>query len=202
MSLAISEETLQNFLTILPAVLYEYVLYEDHSGEFLYMSPTAKNILGYDAEYFVEDIRNFWGLVHPEDVIRLSEEDVSANQQNEFFVSEVRFSVSGNKERWIRLSSKPTDKKKKNSVIWSGYITDVTEVKNMETERDVLAGSLSDVQDELTTLKNIISICAYCKKIRDDDGTWERLEEYFMKHSDAEFSHGICPTCIEKERYK
>lgn len=200
MPLSIPDDTLCDFLTFLPAVLYEYVLYEDKSSEFLYMSPTAKEILGHDAEDFMLDTGNFWTLVNPDDIARLYEDDVSANKDNEFFVSEIRFMVSENNERWIRMSSKPTDKKKNNSVIWSGYITDITEIKNAQKERDVLAGSLHDVQEELSDLKKIISICAYCKNIRDDNGTWERLEEYVLKHSDAEFSHGICPDCLEKAR--
>lgn len=197
---SISDDTLRSFLTILPAVLYEYVLYDDKSSEFLYMSPRAKDILGHDAQDFMEDTGNFWALVNPEDIARLYEDDVTANEGNEFFVTEIRFMVSENNERWIRMSSKPTDKKKNNCVIWSGYITDITEIKNAQNERDKLADSLHDVQEELSDLKKIISICAYCKNIRDDDGTWERLEEYVLKHSDAEFSHGICPSCLEKQR--
>jgi hypothetical protein len=48
-------------------------------------------------------------------------------------------------------------------------------------------------------LEGIIPICAYCKKIRDDQDDWHRLENYITDHSEAQFSHGICPTCFEKE---
>ncbi len=51
---------------------------------------------------------------------------------------------------------------------------------------------------ELKTLRGIIPICAHCKNIRDDAGSWQQMEEYISEHSDAEFSHGICPTCVEK----
>lgn len=51
---------------------------------------------------------------------------------------------------------------------------------------------------ELNTLKGIIPICSYCKNIRTDKGDWEKVEAYVRKHSDAKFSHGICPEC-EKE---
>jgi len=47
-------------------------------------------------------------------------------------------------------------------------------------------------------LKGMIPICYSCKKIRDDKGYWERIEEYISKHSDAQFSHGICPDCLKK----
>ncbi|MBF0467711.1 MAG: hypothetical protein HQK61_02305 [Desulfamplus sp.] len=51
--------------------------------------------------------------------------------------------------------------------------------------------------DEIKTLRGIIPICASCKKIRDDKGIWEQIETYIRAHSDAEFSHGICPECIK-----
>lgn len=51
---------------------------------------------------------------------------------------------------------------------------------------------------ELKTLRGIIPICSHCKNIRDDEGSWHQLEEYICSQSDAEFSHGICPPCVEK----
>lgn len=53
--------------------------------------------------------------------------------------------------------------------------------------------------DEIKTLKGILPICSYCKKIRDDSGYWSQLETYIRERSDADFSHGICPDCM-KER--
>lgn len=58
--------------------------------------------------------------------------------------------------------------------------------------------SLEKALSEIRTLKGIIPICAYCKGIRDDQGSWKRLEEYISEHSDAEFSHGICHHCLKK----
>ncbi len=58
--------------------------------------------------------------------------------------------------------------------------------------------ALNETIGELKTLRGIIPICASCKKIRDDSGSWNMLEAYITKHSLAEFSHGICPDCVEK----
>jgi len=52
--------------------------------------------------------------------------------------------------------------------------------------------------DEIETLRGIVPICAYCKKIRDDDGYWNQVEKYVSKHTGAKFSHGICPACFEE----
>jgi HAMP domain-containing protein len=52
--------------------------------------------------------------------------------------------------------------------------------------------------DEIKTLRGIIPICSSCKKIRDDKGYWNQIETYIRKHSDADFSHSICPACAKK----
>jgi hypothetical protein len=52
--------------------------------------------------------------------------------------------------------------------------------------------------DEVRTLRGILPICAKCKNIRDDKGYWSQIESYIRDHSEAEFSHGICPACAKK----
>jgi CheY-like chemotaxis protein len=65
----------------------------------------------------------------------------------------------------------------------------------METERKELMRKLQAALDEIKTLSGIIPICASCKKIRNDSGYWEAVEDYIEHHSDAQFSHGVCPEC-------
>jgi hypothetical protein len=59
---------------------------------------------------------------------------------------------------------------------------------------------LHSAQNDIKTLKGFIPICARCKKVRDDEGFWNQIESYISKHSEAQFSHGICPECA-KELY-
>jgi hypothetical protein len=63
--------------------------------------------------------------------------------------------------------------------------------ETLEKERDNLKKAL----DEITTLRGIIPICAWCNKVRNDKGSWDMLERYVSDHTDAKFSHGICPEC-------
>lgn len=56
---------------------------------------------------------------------------------------------------------------------------------------------LQEAIDSVRTLKGLIPICSSCKKVRDDGGYWDQLESYFIKYSNAEFSHGICPECAK-----
>jgi len=60
-------------------------------------------------------------------------------------------------------------------------------------------GQLQEALNEVKTLRGIIPICSYCKKIRDDKGFWNQLEAYIHSHSEAEFSHGACPECYKKQ---
>lgn len=67
-------------------------------------------------------------------------------------------------------------------------------------EKSVLINKLQKALSEMKTLKGIIPICSHCKKIKDDKGLWNQLEKYIAHHSDAHFSHSICPACF-KEYY-
>ncbi len=68
----------------------------------------------------------------------------------------------------------------------------------MESERKELTKKLQEALDEIKTLKGIIPICAACKKIRNDVGFWQSVEQYVEQFTDAQFSHGICPECLNR----
>ena len=64
-----------------------------------------------------------------------------------------------------------------------------------------LAAKVEELQkafDQIKTLRGIVPICASCKKIRDDQGFWNKVEVYISEHTEAEFSHGMCPECMAK----
>lgn len=56
------------------------------------------------------------------------------------------------------------------------------------------------LQAEIMTLRGIVPICSHCKKVRDDSGFWQQVESYVSSHSEAEFTHGICPDCMKEVR--
>ncbi|OPY92908.1 MAG: putative diguanylate cyclase YegE [Syntrophaceae bacterium PtaU1.Bin231] len=72
---------------------------------------------------------------------------------------------------------------------------DITLRRQAQEEREQLIAELQKALSEVKTLSGLIPICASCKKIRDDRGYWNQIESYIREHSDAEFSHGICPDC-------
>ncbi len=68
----------------------------------------------------------------------------------------------------------------------------------LRNELEKKVNELEIALEEIKTLQGIIPISSCCKKIRDDKGYWERIETYISKHSEAAFSHGICPACAKK----
>jgi len=63
------------------------------------------------------------------------------------------------------------------------------------TKEQELSASLEQALGEIKTLRGILPICMHCKRISDDLGQWEQIEEYVRQHSHAEFTHGLCPEC-------
>ena len=70
--------------------------------------------------------------------------------------------------------------------------------KHVEEDREQLIVDLQDALARIKTLHGLIPICAGCKKIRDDQGYWNQIEGYIRKHSEAEFTHSLCPECADQ----
>ena len=94
-----------------------------------------------------------------------------------------------------------------NALITSEKLKLEIENKNIELEQKVVERTktlhdtnkqLSTAMSEIKTLSGCLPICSSCKKIRNNDGTWEQVELYVKKNSTADFTHGICPECSDK----
>ena len=77
-------------------------------------------------------------------------------------------------------------------------IRDVTAAKKSEKERERLIVELQEALGEVRALSGLLPICSSCKKIRDDKGYWNQIESYIRDHSEAQFSHSICPECARE----
>jgi CHASE3 domain sensor protein len=75
---------------------------------------------------------------------------------------------------------------------------DAFERNRLTAERERLIQDLRDALAEVKQLQGILPICSYCKHIRNDQNSWQQVESYVADHTDATFSHGICPSCYEK----
>ena len=77
-------------------------------------------------------------------------------------------------------------------------IQDITARKQAQREREELIDQLREALDSVKVLQGLLPICAGCKKIRDDGGYWNEMEVYIQQHTNAHFSHGICPHCVQQ----
>ncbi|MBL6996376.1 PAS domain S-box protein, partial [Desulfobacula sp.] len=98
--------------------------------------------------------------------------------------------------RDVEIHSSPITFEEKKLIF--AIIHDISERKTAEREREALIVDLQKALGEVKQLSGLLPICAKCKKIRDDNGYWNQIEGYIQKHSDAQFSHGMCPECSDE----
>jgi PAS domain S-box-containing protein len=78
------------------------------------------------------------------------------------------------------------------------HLSDITEHRRAHGEREKLIARLEEALAQVRALRGLLPICASCKRIRDYAGRWRGMEEYVTSHSNAEFSHGLCPECSKR----
>ena len=105
---------------------------------------------------------------------------------------------SRNQKIVVEVSAYPVTDSKGEIVKYVHVAKNITQRKQMEQERERLIDDLHKALANVKQLSGLLPICASCKKIRDDKGYWNQIEAYIRDHSEAQFSHGICPDCAEK----
>jgi len=99
---------------------------------------------------------------------------------------------------WLENIIYPIFSKNAPTTMLAIFSRDITARKHYVQERENLIERLQDYVSKIKTLSGLIPICSSCKRVRGDDGYWGQLEVYISDHSDAEFSHGLCPECAKK----
>jgi hypothetical protein len=111
---------------------------------------------------------------------------------------EIKNIISGTDLKYIEITSSTLMNETGKAIAGVEIVRDVTERKQMEDEKEKLISELKEALNRIRTLKGLIPICAWCKKVRDDHGYWKRVEKYIEEHSEASFTHSICPRCLKK----
>ncbi|MGM0601067.1 MAG: ABC transporter substrate-binding protein [Candidatus Rifleibacteriota bacterium] len=195
-----SRRRFAEMLQDLPGMAYRCKYDENWTME--YISKGCFELTGY---YPDELKRNklvaYQDLIVPEDRDKVFEAVKNSFHKSEHFKTTYRIKCKDSTIKWVWEQGRfiSSSSATQNYQI-AGFITDVTESKTLEQEREKLIEELKQAITEIKTLKGILPICSSCKKIRDDKGYWEKLENYIKLNSDAEFSHGLCPDCL-KELY-
>jgi PAS domain S-box-containing protein len=158
-------------------------------------------IIGYTLEELSPITTDTWlKFVHPDDVHIVDDLLIKHfNKELEYYECEMRLRHKNGNWVWVLDRGKVvTWTQDGKPLLMSGTHQDITLRKQAEAEREQLINELKTALADVKTLSGLLPICASCKKIRDDNGYWQQVEGYIQKHSDAKFTHGMCPDCIVK----
>jgi hypothetical protein len=136
--------------------------------------------------------RPFIEFVHPDDRARTLNQNGKVRGGGQALEFENRYLCKDGSFRWLRWNATPDYSQQ---LIYS-VARDVTTTKLAETERELLLSELQSALVEIKVLQEILPICSYCRKVRDDDDYWHTVESYISHHTKTRFSHGVCPDCM------
>jgi PAS domain S-box-containing protein len=111
--------------------------------------------------------------------------------------TETKVTVHG-EAHYFDLTVEPLHDHKGNCVGLTCAATDITQLKLGALEQKRLIAELQEALDMVKLLSGLLSICASCKRIKDERGEWQQMESYIQSHSEATFTHGVCPDCLRK----
>lgn len=163
-------------------------------------SPAWSEMLGFAPDEVGSSLVDWRALVHPDD-LAVVEERASLHESGATPVFEVehRMRTRDGGWRWILNWGRIVERDSGGRPLRAlGTHLDITRRKQAELDRDRLVQALEASLAAVQSLPSLIPICASCKKIRDECGTWTPIEAYIVAHSQASFSHGLCPGCAER----
>jgi len=166
-------------------------------GTIHYESPSIERLLGYSPDELIG--KKAFRMVHPDDLSRVMDA-FSELIRDPMRSLSLTFRYKHKNGLWRMIES--TGSNQLLNPVIAGIVVnsrDVTERRRTEEERENLIRKLNDALAKIKTLKGLLPICAWCKKIRDDGGYWKKVETYIKEHSEAFFTHCICPECLKKE---
>ena len=160
------------------------------NGYFKRLNTSWERTLGFTVKELMS--RPFIEFVYPDDRARTLNQNGKVRGGGQALEFENRYVCKDGSFRWLRWNATPDYSQQ---LIYS-VARDVTATKQAETERERLLGELQSALAEIKVLQEILPICSYCKKVRDDDDYWHTVESYISHHTKTRFSHGVCPDCM------
>ena len=162
-------------------------------GHFRHLNPAWESTLGYTLEEL--RARPFIDFVHPEDRERTLEQNRGVRAGEKASGFENRYVCRDGSHRWLLWNATPDLER---GLVYS-VARDVTDRRRVEEERDRLVDELRTALAEVKTLRELLPICSYCRRVRGDEDYWHTVEAYIAMHTNTRFSHAICPPCYERE---
>jgi PAS domain S-box-containing protein len=168
------------------------LIVEPESGRILDANPAACHFYGYSLDEMQEKNITDINASPPEEVFE--EMARAKSEQRSHFL--FRHRLANGELCPVEVYSGPAFSGTR-PILFS-IVHDISKRKQAEEERERLIVELRDALSRIKTLSGLLPICSACKKIRNDQGYWEHLEGYIRQHSNADFTHGICPDCLQK----
>jgi len=162
----------------------------DFNGYFKRLNPAWERTLGFTRDELRS--RPFVEFVHPDDRARTLAQNRQVRGGGQALGFENRYLCKDGSFRWFRWNATPDSPER---VIYSAA-RDVTATKQADEERERLVRALQEALAEIKPLHEILPICSYCRKVRDDENFWHSVEAYIAQRTATQFSHSICPHCM------
>lgn len=167
------------------------------TGRFTYMSPQVEKMLGYPLSDWT-GIQFMLAHTFEEDKNSLTKIMLCQDCAPGEIDYEFRFIKADGSTIWLRGIASIIRAEDSSTSLLRSVLIDINSRKRIEEERENLIGELQEALANIKTLRGLVPICAWCKKVRDDNGFWNQVETYIQDHSDAKFTHGMCPDCMQK----
>lgn len=175
------------------AVAIDMFCFLGFDGYFRRLNPAWERTLGFTREELMS--RRFIEFVHPDDRERTLRQNAEVRAGGQALGFENRYLCRDGGFRWFLWNAAPQPME---GVIYS-VARDITARKEAELERQRLVTELQESLAEVRALRKILPICSYCRNVRDDENYWQSVERYVARHTNRQFSHGICPSCMASE---
>lgn len=191
------QESEKKYRRLVESLERDYIIYShDVDGNFTYLSPSVKNVLGYSQDEFMGHYTDYiTDSPINKDVEEHTNSALRGEKQSPY---EAEFWHKNGNRVHLRVTEVPLFDDDGNVLAVEGIVQDITEIKRAEKDRESALKKLEKALSEIKTLRGILPFCLFCKKIRDDKGYWEQVDVYIHKYSEADISHSICPECFKK----
>lgn len=184
------EETEEKFRVFFENTLEIFIIIDGKTGYILYVNRPVSSILGYN----IKDLSGkHYSILFPVITEFLHEDRLEHIKIHDSVIEYHNILRSDGSLCPMDITLTVIDWNGAKAILVS--LRNSEERKKSEEEKEKLLHDLEEALKNIKILGGLLPICASCKKIRDDNGYWQQLEEYIQKHSRAEFTHSICPDC-------
>jgi PAS domain S-box-containing protein len=193
-----SEERFRRLVESVTDYIYEVTI-ENGQAVGTFHGPGCVAVTGYTSEEYEADGILWYRMIYEEDRPEVMKQAFRLLLGIQTPAIEHRIIHRDGSIRWVRNTPVLRHDNEGKLIAYDGLISDITERKQLQQEIEEKVIQLECSLAKVKQLEGIIPICSYCHKIRDDVQVWQQMEHYISEHSQASFSHGVCPECFQKQ---